>query len=99
MGLTGNTGEVNGAIVNVGEAASSTSSSRRSIEVSLVSQSLATLDTSSQQPITSESGAKSLVQALSSAIHDAAVGGTLTADELTLSMVILERAVSSTRID
>ena len=98
MGLTGNTGEVNGAIVNVGEAASSTSSSRR-IEVSLVSQSLATLDTSSQQPITSESGAKSLVQALSSAIHDAAVGGTLTADELTLSGVILERAVSSTRID
>ena len=99
MGLTGNTGEVNGAIVNVGEAASSTSSSRREIEVSLVSQSLATLDTSSQQPITSESGAKSLVQALSSAIHDAAVGGTLTADELTRSGVILERAVSSTRID
>ena len=88
MGLTGNTGGVNGAIVNVGEAASSTSSSRRIevSEVSLVSQSLATLDTSSQQPITSESGAKSLVQALSSAIHDAVVGGTLTADELTLSL-------------
>jgi len=98
MGLTGNTGEVNGAIVNVGEAASSASSSRR-IEVSLVSQSLAALNASSLQPITSESGAKSLVQTLSSAIHDAAGDGTLTADELTSSFVILERAVSSAHID
>ena len=98
MNLAGDTGEVQRAIINIGESASD-ASSRRTGDASLVWQSLVNLNQSSLQPITSESGAKLLVQSLSSAVHNSAVGGTLTVDELSLSLVILERAVSSTIVD
>jgi len=97
--LTADTGVIERAIINVGGAAANATESRRSIDVSVVTTALTSLDTSStQQPITSESMAASQLQALSNAIHDAAVAGTLTDGELSLSITILERTVSSTHI-
>ena len=96
--MTADTGVIERAIINVGGAAANATESRR-IDVSVVTTALTSLDTSStQQPITSESMAASQLQALSNAIHNAAVAGTLTDGELSLSITILERTVSSTHI-
>ena len=65
----------------------------RRIDVSLISQTLEALNVSSMQPITSESSAASLLQALSSSIHSAAAQLQLSESDLQLSTTILERTV------